>query len=643
MKLLLAVWILLGVAEVYAQPASWEAREAQISKSSNDTTKVNDWNQLAAEIQFEDPTHAISLLQQSIILAKQLNYAYGLSVAYTQRATLLFYEAKLDSAKRLFDLAHALALQSNSPKAQRQLALVTQRYAGLYQQNQKYDSAVVAYQSAAEQFSKLGDNTTVIVCYYNLSAIYTILGDTANALQYARQTNQIALQTGDSTYILRSYIALADAYVGAKKFDVVKGISEKGLRLAHAQKGLFPIGKFHLLLGTYFDYKAHYDSALKHFNIALQAFSTINLGYETSLAMQHIGHTHLQKGDTKQAIEILQQALTKCRTLKLDQVLRLVLADLVLAQEQAGNIKESLQYLKEYVVVNDSITQRTNRKVVYDLEVKYQTQKKEAQLQIQKNELSRKNFINLLLAGSVVSILIILFFMYYSFKQRRLLQEKRISNLEAEKQLLASEAVIKGQEEERGRLAKDLHDGLGGLLSGVKFSFANMKSNVVLDAANAQAFERSLDMLDNSIAELRRVAHNMMPEVLVKFGLHEALKSYCDSIQQSGIFKVDFQSLGNEVRLASNTEIILYRIVQELLNNASKYAKASTVLVQLAFHENEIGITVEDNGIGFDVAKTNYSTGAGWSNIRARVDYLKGTLDVTSGTNGTSVHIHIPQ
>lgn len=169
-----------------------------------------------------------------------------------------------------------------------------------------------------------------------------------------------------------------------------------------------------------------------------------------------------------------------------------------------------------------------------------------------------------------------------------------------------------------------------------------MKSNVVLDAESALVFERSLDMLDNSISELRRVAHNMMPEVLVKFGLREALKSYCDSIQQSGIFKVDFQSLGTDTRLASNTEIILYRIVQELLNNASKYAKASTVLVQLAFHENEISITVEDNGVGFDTAKIQQSSGAGWNNIRSRVEYLKGKIDVTSGAGGTSVYLHIP-
>jgi two-component system, NarL family, sensor kinase len=227
------------------------------------------------------------------------------------------------------------------------------------------------------------------------------------------------------------------------------------------------------------------------------------------------------------------------------------------------------------------------------------------------------------------------------------LNQSRIAELEKEKQLMASEAVIKGQDEERGRLAKDLHDGLGGLLSGVKFSLANMKSHVILDADSALVFERSLDMLDHSISELRRVAHNMMPEVLVKFGLSEALKSYCDRMRESQIFKIDFQSIDMDERLSSNTEIFVYRIVQELLNNTAKHAKATHVLVQLARQNSEISITVEDNGIGigigFERPGVDNAGGIGWANIRSRVEYLKGKLDVQSSRGqGTSVHITIP-
>ena len=199
--------------------------------------------------------------------------------------------------------------------------------------------------------------------------------------------------------------------------------------------------------------------------------------------------------------------------------------------------------------------------------------------------------------------------------------------------------MLKGQEEERSRLAKDLHDGLGGLLSGVKFSLSNMKDNLIVTPDNMAVFERSLDMIDTSIKELRRVAHNMMPEMLTKFGLDEALKEYCNTINATKLLTVKYQSLGMETRIESATEIIIYRIVQELLNNILKHAVASEAFVQLIRENNRLNIVVEDNGKGFDIAVLENSKGAGWTNIRSRVEYLKGQLDIHSESKGTLVNI----
>src|SRR5206468_5605274 len=129
-----------------------------------------------------------------------------------------------------------------------------------------------------------------------------------------------------------------------------------------------------------------------------------------------------------------------------------------------------------------------------------------------------------------------------------------------------------------------------------------------------------LDMLDTSIQELRRVAHNMMPEDLVKFGLDEALKDYCNNLNNSHILNVRYQSFGMEQRIEGNIEIIIYRIIQELLNNIFKHAKATEVLVQLLREENRLSITVEDNGKGFDIHDLEKTKGAGWANIRNRID-----------------------
>src|SRR5690606_19790125 len=123
----------------------------------------------------------------------------------------------------------------------------------------------------------------------------------------------------------------------------------------------------------------------------------------------------------------------------------------------------------------------------------------------------------------------------------------------------------------------------GGMLSGIKYSMNTMKGNLIMTPENAQAFERSMDMLDSSIKEMRRVAHNMMPEALVKFGLDTALQDFCNEINQSGALKVNYQSIGLKDAVIDQTiAITIYRIVQELINNTMKHAAATHAIVQVS-------------------------------------------------------------
>ncbi|MBK8610120.1 MAG: hypothetical protein IPL84_09260 [Chitinophagaceae bacterium] len=202
--------------------------------------------------------------------------------------------------------------------------------------------------------------------------------------------------------------------------------------------------------------------------------------------------------------------------------------------------------------------------------------------------------------------------------------------------------MLKGQEEERSRLAKDLHDGLGGMLSGVKLSFVNMKENLIMDAESVTSFEKSILQLDNTIAELRKVAHNLMPEALVKFGLKNALLDFCNSMQLSGKTKIIFEQLGTERLLSNTADLYIYRIAQELINNAIKHADADQILVQLTKTTEKVLLTVEDDGKGFNTELVKSAKGIGLKNIQQRVDYLKGKIDIASQTaEGTSVNIEL--
>ena len=630
--------------EIFSQQNNIDKESIAIKQMPDDTSKVNKLNSYAAKIQFSNPEKAIEIIELAVVVSKKINYSCGQSVAYGARAGLLFYEMKLDSCKLLLDKAFALVKNNNDKASKNQRANLLNRYAAIFQRKENYDSAVERYLQAAVIFTETGDDSKIIYSYYNLSGIYKYLDDTAKTFFYARETNRLAQQTRDDVLLVRGLIALSDAYNFKKDYDSVLIVATKGLQLAIKNDMTFAIGIFNNFIGSYFVNKALlYDSAIAHFNIALKAFNKINTQYDIALVLQNLGNAYLKKKEYKNAVKFSKQATELSQSLKFERVLYMSLPDLVTAEEKLGNAAESFKYLKQFTDVSDSLKSRNNQKKVYELQTKYETQKQDEKMQAQQKMLLQKNKINYLLGGGVVSLIVIFSLLYRNYKHKQKLQLQLINELETEKKLTATEAVLKGEEQERTRLAKDLHDGLGGMLSGIKYSFNTMKGNMVLTQDNAYAFERSMDMLDSSINEMRRVAHNMMPEALVKFGLDTALKDFCNDINLTGALKINYQSIGmDNVNIEQTTAITIYRIVQELVNNTMKHAAAKNAIIQLSKIDEKLTVTVEDDGKGFDTTILNKVKGIGWTNIQSRIDFLKGMLDVQSTPGkGTSVHIEL--
>ena len=158
-----------------------------------------------------------------------------------------------------------------------------------------------------------------------------------------------------------------------------------------------------------------------------------------------------------------------------------------------------------------------------------------------------------------------------------------------------------------------------------------MKGNLILSEEHGLIFNNALSKLDESISEMRRVAHNMMPEALMKLGLQQALQDYCDSLSAGQAYKINCEFHGLENRMEPTIEIVVYRVVQELLNNAIKHSDASIILAQVMRNDNNKGFTMDEISI---------LRGSGLKNIKSRVDYLKGQIDIQSAPGkGTSIHI----
>jgi signal transduction histidine kinase len=242
------------------------------------------------------------------------------------------------------------------------------------------------------------------------------------------------------------------------------------------------------------------------------------------------------------------------------------------------------------------------------------------------------------IAGSAVFVLVLtaFFFLWRFTVQKRQLAETRIRQLEQEQQLIATQSVLDGETAERTRLARDLHDGLGGKLTGVKLHLQELKRSAKLDDADVQQYDKAMDMLDASVVEMRRVSHNLMPDALSRFGLKPAVDDFCRSMS-SGIV---FNFYGNETRLDPKLELLIYRCIHELVNNALKYSGASQIMVQIMQEADSIDFTVQDDGCGFDpLAATK---GTGLQNIRTRIASFGGNIHIdTNAGEGTEINVEL--
>jgi signal transduction histidine kinase len=284
-----------------------------------------------------------------------------------------------------------------------------------------------------------------------------------------------------------------------------------------------------------------------------------------------------------------------------------------------------------------------------EMAAKYETEKKELKITALEEEKRLMTWLGI--AGGIVLLLALAsFFLLWRWavqkrkvaeqqqqlaEQQQQLAETRIRQLEQEKQLIATQAVLDGETQERTRLARDLHDGLGSILAGTRLNLQEMKKGVVMNQDMSERYNTASGLLDESIREMRRIAHHLMPEALSAAGLKQATADFCSSIPHAS-----FSYYGDETRLDTNMEIVIYRIMHELVSNALKHSGAGHIFVQIVREAGMITLTVEDNGCGFDLPAA--SKGMGLANIRTRVAAFNGNLTVDAKPGmGTEVHVEL--
>jgi len=505
-----------------------------------------------------------------------------------------------------------------------------------------FHEALLLLSEAEPILTKYNQNRFLVNLYNKKCDIYEQLKQNKNALVYAVKAIELSKKMNNYENLVRSYYTYA-----ANSDDSKKNIEYLNIAYQFILKYKMPdwlLYYYHFNYGGELCKLKQYDKALKSYQKAIEFAFDMREKMGTSLAISRI---LIDKKQYSKADFMLDTLLLTATKLDLKIQKRDIYNQQITLDSISGNYKNAFFNLLLKNTLNDSILTFENKKHIDYLNAKFEATQREATIQqlnadksLKDIQLRNRNIIISAVLLGMLLLVLAMVFIYKNQKKKRLIAIQQIEKLKSEKQLEATQAVLRGETSERTRIARDLHDGLGGLLSGTKLILNNMKGNVVLTEANLSHFDHALSLLDNSITELRRVAYNMMPENLLHFGLNKALSEFCNGLNSGNGCSIRFSFFGLENRFEIDSEIIAFRVAQELINNALKYAKATEINVQLVQDPNRVSLTVQDNGIGFNVEQVDENKSSGLRNIRSRIDSLQGQFSINSEPNqGTEVTI----
>jgi len=492
------------------------------------------------------------------------------------------------------------------------------------------------------------DTMGVAICYNDIGVLYKVMKNYTKALDYYKRANVLCRKIDLGKGIAQTYNNIGTIFSELGNKDSAIVYYKKALAKAEEIKNNAAISTACNNIGEYYGNQNMNEMALVYFKKCLAIDLKEGNVYGMILSSINIGGACTQTKKYTEALENYRQAEKLC----VENEERPMLKDLYWSISQcyalSNDKAKAYDYLVKYKNLNETLqTEDINRNIL-EVETKYQSEKKDleiaknkAELKAQQEQARIRNII-LFSIVTVVVLLTILAFIFYRNEQIRQ-KAKQATEIAAQKEIRAR-AIIEAEEKERIRIARDLHDGIGQLLSAAKLNLSSIETKIEIKGPEQQAaFKNAVDLLDESVKEVRAISHNMMPNVLIKLGLASAVREFITKIQNMPDLKVSLEIIGMKDRIEQEKESILYRVIQEIVSNIIKHAKASELGLQLIRHEKELTIIVEDNGVGFDTKGINEFGGIGLKNIISRVEFINGTVNFDSlSGRGTTVVVDVP-
>ena len=589
MKCLFSFFLLLIIVPCYGQ--NIDSLKKIVFSQSPAQKRLNAAAQITNYSLAKNPNETLAIAKVGLSLAIKLNNKQATGLILRDIGKAYYLTARYDSAAYYYDKAAGVLITINKQ------AILADDYTGLansYTKLNNYNKAIELYNVAISYAPKTGPRRILMATLNNVGALYEARHNYREAINYYRQSFDIS----DSLdFVQKTKENTSEAYSRNFMGNVMESMKQKS---ESAQEILKTIDTKRSLNDTL-------ALSINYFNL---------------------GVLYKSKRMYAQALDALQNCLQYAAKINYTDMQSSAVNEIADLYEQTGDYRQSLIYLKKHMALNASGNTK-NSKTIDELQTKYEITQREDQILQQQFEITKRNY---WMAAIFVIILLMLLIGFIYYKQTQLKQRN-----------IAMQAIIATEESERKRIAQDLHDSVSQTITAAKMNLTVIGGELPFaNDEQRKRFEKAISLVDDGFREVRTISHNMMPWALHETGLAMVVKQFIENIKTDAI-AINFLSRGFDTPFDDTTEIILYRVLQESVNNVMKHANASRLDISLIRDEANISLTIEDNGKGFDTSNPEIYKGMGLNNLRSRINFLKGKVELDSQVGkGTLVSVYIP-
>ncbi|MDP2385814.1 MAG: sensor histidine kinase [Bacteroidota bacterium] len=581
---------------------------------------------------------AMEYFKKGLKIQEEINDPKEIANSLNNIATIYFKLGEIEKSLDYFE--QGLQIQKKIG-VKEGIAYSLNNIGAIYDSQGQIKKALDYYYQGLKLQEELGNKMGMGTSYNNIAVILMKQGETDKAIEYYNKSMKVRQEADDKRGIAQCLNNLGHLYTTQGKMEKALDNYKKSYALYEEIGNKQGIAYSLNNMAAIYKSQQQDEKALEYFEKSLATYEAIDDKKGIATALNNIGGLLLEKSNATKALSYSEKSLEIAKEGGFVEVIRDAHSILSRIDSARGDTKGALQHYKQFIIYRDSLKNGETKKEGIRKQIQYDYEKKESEAKlmqekkevIRQEELKRQKITNWSIAGVLTLLLIttILLFNRYRLKQKNKFQQEI-----AVKQKEQAIAVMETQEQERKRIAEDLHDSLGHLLSTAKLNLQTIPDS------QKQYVENSLQLLNQATEEIHNITFNLMPRTLEEEGLTAALQELTSRVTNSGKVKIILQiyDMGKFI-LEKQSQFNIYRIIQEAVNNILKHAEASEINIQLIGQDNHITIMIEDDGKGFDIGAQK--SGRGLKNIVTRSLWLNGNINIDSTPGrGTTITTEIP-